>query len=269
MSKLSKLIKGVGLILKNPWLLNYVINSDEEQKKWFEEKYGVGKKLKVVDLLTLFPDFEETVVPFSFAEGGSTPLDLALLRKLCKRNVDTTYFEIGTWRGESVANVSPLVAKAFTLNLADEDLLKLNLPKEYVAQHRLFSKDLKNATHLFGNSSSFDFAPYYKSFDVVFVDGDHHYEAVKKDTENAFKLLRNEKSVIVWHDYGNTPADIRYDVLNGIMDGTPNEFRNKLYRVSNTLCAIFIQDQINAIEDTENRVPNKVFEINLKAKSIS
>ena len=161
MSKLSKLVKGIGLIIKNPWLLNHLINSDEEQKQLFENKYGKKKNLKVIDLFTLFPNFEETVVPFSFAEGGSTPLDLSLLRRLCQRNSNAAYFEIGTWRGESVANVSPLVSKAYTLNLSDEDLLKLNLPKEYVNQHRMFSRDLKNVTHLYGNSSLFDLSNYY------------------------------------------------------------------------------------------------------------
>lgn len=268
MSKFSKLIKGVALILNNPWLLNHVINSNEEQKNIFEKKYGSNKNLKTIDLLTLFPNFEEQVSPFSFAEGGSTPLDLALLKQLCKRNLNATYFEIGTWRGESVANVSPLVSKAYTLNLADDDLLKLNLPNKYVAQHRMFSNKLSNVTHLFGNSLTFNFTPYYNTIDVVFVDGNHHYEAVKSDTENAFKLLRNQKSVIVWHDYGNTPADIRYDVLNGIMDGTPVEFRHKLYRVSNTLCAVFIQDEFPFMDDIENREPNKIFEISIKAKSL-
>lgn len=37
--------------------------------------------------------------------------------------------------------------------------------------------------------------------DFVFVDGAHDYQSVRKDTENALRLLR-PGGVILWHDYG-------------------------------------------------------------------
>jgi predicted O-methyltransferase YrrM len=38
-------------------------------------------------------------------------------------------------------------------------------------------------------------------FDLVFIDGCHHYDYVKTDTANSMKRL-NQQGLIVWHDYG-------------------------------------------------------------------
>lgn len=60
------------------------------------------------------------------------------------------YFEIGTWRGESVANVAPYVKNCFTLNLSDVVMLQKGLDKSYIQMHRFYSKGIKNITHLLG-----------------------------------------------------------------------------------------------------------------------
>ena len=101
--------------------------------------------------------------------------------------------------------------------------------------------------------------------DILFIDGDHHYESVKSDTKNAFSLLKDENSIIVWHDYGNNPSDIRWDVLKGILDGTPSDKIKNLYRVSNTLCAIY-SSAIKLAEHVPNyAVPKKHFSICVKS----
>jgi len=53
---------------------------------------------------------------------------------------------------------------------------------------------------LYGNSLTFDYAPYERSVDLVLVDANHSYDCVRADTENAFALLR-PGGVIVWDDY--------------------------------------------------------------------
>jgi hypothetical protein len=40
---------------------------------------------------------------------------------------------------------------------------------------------------------------------LVFIDGNHSYEYVKSDTENALKILA-PGGIIVWHDYGQIPS---------------------------------------------------------------
>lgn len=51
-------------------------------------------------------------------------------------------------------------------------------------------------TQLFGDSTKFDFSPYYP-LEAWFVDGKHNYEYAKKDTEQALKA---KPKLIIWHD---------------------------------------------------------------------
>ena len=55
---------------------------------------------------------------------------------------------------------------------------------------------------LFGDSTQFDYSPYHRRMNIVFVDGAHHYEAVVSDTKNALKLVA-PSGVILWHDFAN------------------------------------------------------------------
>jgi hypothetical protein len=263
--KILKLIKGLLIIIKRPVLLNLVIESSEEMNKKVVSKYGLKYGLPTVDLLELFPDFNETIQPYSCMDGTSSIVDLALLKKLALRYKAENYFEIGTWRGESVANVSKVVKNCYSLNLSDEEMYALKLDKTYIESHRFFSGNLPNVKHLFGHSDKFDFSPYNGKIDLVFVDGDHHYESVKKDTVKAFKLLKNENSIIVWHDYSSDTLKVRWDVLLGIMDGSPENARDKIYHISNTLTAVYLPDKVKADYLPFIQKPNKVFGIELKA----
>lgn len=268
MNKLKKLIKAISLIIKNPALLNNVLDDADVNREQVIKKYNLSLGLKSVDITHLLPAFNETVDPFCSLDGGSTPIDLALLKGLAKSKTDCMYFEIGTWRGESVANLASVAKHCVTLNLPDEEMLKMGLDKNYVGLHRYFSKNLKNITHIQANSQTFDYSSLNQKYDLIFIDGDHHYESVKNDTANAFKLLKDENSIIVWHDYGNNPSDIRWDVLRGILDGTPPEKHSDLYRVSNTLCAIYTSQDIKAEHTNSFSKPEKYFSISLKSNSI-
>ena len=59
---------------------------------------------------------------------------------------------------------------------------------------------------LFGDSITFDYAPYLGQHDVVLVDAGHKYDHVKSDTQNALRLLSAEGGVIIWHDFPNAPG---------------------------------------------------------------
>lgn len=268
MNKLSKLLRAFSLILKQPSLLNKVLDDSDVNKTAVIEKYGLVNGLPVIDITTLLPDFNETIDPFCYLDGGSTPIDIALLKGLAKKNHQCDYFEIGTWRGESAANVASVAKHCTTLNLSDIEMKEMRLDKKYIDLHRFFSKDLKNVTHLQGNSMTFDYKSLEQKFDLIFIDGDHHYEAVMNDTKNAFQLLKNERSVIVWHDYGNNPNDIRWDVLRGILDGTPNDKKKKLYRVSNTLCAIYTDENLPSYLQQRFETPDKSFVMTIAPRKL-
>ena len=267
MNKIAKAFKAFVLLLKKPALLNHVLNADEVFQKEVQQKYNMPKGLGVVSLSDLFPAFNETVEPYSFLDGTSSLLDLALLRALAKQYADCRYFEIGTWRGESVANVAAFAKECVTLNLPDDEMRRMKLPEEYIGLHRFYSKHRSNVKHLQHHSSDFDFSSIGK-FDLIFVDGDHHYDQVKQDTANVFSLLRNEQSVIVWHDYLDHSGQIRFEVLAGILDGTPAQFRNNLYHVSNTMCALFTQKKLSVSSFNPYAVPDKKFRIEISAEKL-
>ncbi len=265
MSKFNKLIKALSLIVKQPSLLNKIINDADVNKEEVINKYSLPEGLKTVDITDLVTELNETVSPYSSVDGGSTPIDLALLKGLARNLKDCNYLEIGTWMGESVSNLANVAKYCVTLNLPDEQMLKMGENKKYVDLHRFYSKNLQNVNHIQANSQTFDFSSLQQKFDLIFIDGDHHYESIKNDTENAFKLLKDDTSIIVWHDYGNNPSNVRWDVLKGILDGTPAEKRKNLYRVSNTLCAIYITKEIKCIGNQVFSFPNKYFSISVKA----
>ena len=263
-----KLIKGLFLLIQKPFLINLVIDNEFVYKDTVLKEYPqLSKGFAMVDYLSLFPNFKETIQPFSFLGGGSLVTDLALLKGMVKKQPNPTYFEIGTWRGESVINVAEDAQQCYTLNLPDADLKQLGCNDEYVGQQAFYSKNIKNIEHLKGNSFHFDFSPYYKKCDVIFIDGSHEYESVLNDTKIAFKLLKDENSVIIWHDYASNPGEIRWDVLKGIYDGTPSDKKEQLFSVSNTLCALYTTTKLTTIDPTKI-TPTKQFEVTLKAKRI-
>jgi hypothetical protein len=127
-------------------------------------------------------------------------------------------------------------------------------------------KDLKTIKH---NSQTYDFDQLNKKFDLIFIDGDHSYEGVLTDTINSFKIRKDKSSIIVWHDYGNSPEKVRHSVLAAILDGVPREFHKNLYHVSNTLCAVYIENRKFDTSFTKfPTYPNKVFSIRVSAEKI-
>lgn len=268
MSKIGKALHALALIAKNPYLLNAVLNNEDVKKALVEKKYHLAKGLPVVDLETLFPNFEQQVSPYSYLSGMTLPIDLALLKALAQKIGAEKYFEIGTWRGESVANVASVVPQCFSLNLSREEILGMGYPKDYADLHSFFSEKLPNVTQLWGNSANFDFAPHLGQYDLIFVDGDHHAEAVCRDTKTAFKLRRNEQSIIVWHDYALDTETIRWSVLSGILEGCPEECRKNLYHVSNTLCAVYLPFDVASHDLVPFEKPKRYFDVNISLKEI-
>jgi len=269
MSKISKAANIIKTLVTNPKSILTVLEHTDNFRKLIQQKHkDFSSGLPVLNILDLFPGMNETVSPYSFLDGTSLPSDLALLKLLARTFPECMYLEIGTWRGESVANVASVAKECYTINLPDDEMRSRGLPEKYIQLHRFFSENLPNVKHIQHHSSTFDFASMEKKFDLIFVDGDHHYDQVKTDTRQVFKLLRNENSIIVWHDYARNPEQVRYEVLAGILDGCPAEFRNNLYHVSNTLCAVFTKKKYATQFNTPHSKPGNVFELIIKGKKI-
>ena len=261
MSKIGKLFRALGHIAKQPSLLNLILDDNGRWKMKVKEKHGITEGLPVVPLDTFYK--EARVDPYSFLDGTSLVTDLALLRALASGFKDCSYFEIGTWRGESVANVARVAKECYTLNLPASEMKQMGLDERYIGLHGFYSKPFPNVTHLHHNSLTFDFRSLDKKFDLIFVDGDHHYESVRKDSASVFPLMKNEDSIIVWHDYASHPESVRWEVLSGILDGIPAAEHKNLYQVSNTLCCIFSKKPLPSQKPGKFALPALHFTIDL------
>lgn len=245
----------------------YHFSRDYYSKQEVEQTFGFKKGLPTVNVLDLFPNFEETISHYSCLDGTSWPMDIMLIKKILKQKTTPDYFEFGTWRGESIVNFIGHTKDCYSISFSKEQLRSMGFSNDVINACNFFLKDLSDFKQINHNSQTYDFKDLYGKFDVVFVDADHEYEGVKIDTENAFKLLKDEHSIIIWHDYGKTYETINWQVFHGILDGTPPEKRDKIYKVSNTLCAIYTNQKLKA-SFPPAYIPNKAFTVNIKAEPI-
>lgn len=267
MKKFIKFWKALWYLLQRPALLNYILKDEQLLRRQFDRAFPTIQ-LRELDAFKWPEAAHITVTPYAFLSGSSMLTDFAFLQLLCKKFNVHTYFEIGTWRGESAANVAPFVQTVYTLNLPDEKLKALGQTKAYIDSHRFFSKELKNVTHLFGDSAHFDFQPYAQVCDLIFIDGDHSTEAVERDTRTALKLRKSKESMLVWHDAKSDAEYPRYEVLLGIYKALPKEMHANVYLVKHALCAVYLP-QVQAAELISlNELPSKTFEVTLSAKML-
>jgi predicted O-methyltransferase YrrM len=263
MNKLLKTMKAFKEIIKKPYLLNKIIDSSEVWNTYLKKKY-LFSGFPVVAFEDLFETSADTVYPFTFTDGGSFITDLLLLKTAAMAFTDCSYFEIGTWRGESVANISSVAKECYTLNLSDSELKELQMGDTYIRQIGLLSSKLTNVIHLKGNSITFDFKGLNKTFDLIFIDGNHHYDIVLSDTKRVFESLVHDTSIVIWHDYAYHPDSVRSEVASAILDGTPEEFHPYIYHPEGTLSALFIRKKISGKPIEKYGLPNRVYRIRVE-----
>lgn len=165
------------------------------------------------------------------------------LAAVCQHVAPKKVFEIGTYKGAST-----LVMAMHTP--PETEILTLDLPPQQRATK--YPVDIGDITgvpftvgelyrgtefepkihQLYGDSGVFDFEGFYGKVDLVFVDGNHTYENVKTDSENAFRIL-SSGGVIIWDDYHPDwgPGVIR--ALHEITDKC-------LYQIMGTRLAIYL-----------------------------
>ena len=265
---MSKL-RALKTLLKNPKKVlsdGIVAQHELKHKQEIISKFGIDQ-LPTVDLLKLCPDLKngESINYYSYLDGTSYLTDIILLKQLARKYENCQYLEIGSWRGESIANVSEVAQNCVSVTLSDEEMEKIEMGGNYVKVHGMFSKRINNITTHRKNSQTFDFNELGQKFDLIFVDGDHTFEGVVNDSVKAFEQRKDDSSIIVWHDYGLRFERARHSVLNGILNGIPKEKHGNLYHVSNSLCAVYIEGLDLPTYQTEfPTTPNKNFQIQIK-----
>lgn len=154
-------------------------------------------------------------------DGNVSIPELKIICQLVDYHKPLGIFEIGTFDGRTTVNLahfSPALAKVFTIDLLKKDINKTKYPlysgDELVGPDSLYidkeetglryknKNEKRKIVQLYGDTATFDFFSYINQMDFVFIDGSHAKDYVKNDTEIAIKLLRDNKGVLLWHDYG-------------------------------------------------------------------
>lgn len=263
---------GLKVLLQNPIAVlmeGIRVRKQSYFKKKIIAQYNI-EKLPSINILDLFPNLDEEIDSYSFLDGTSLITDLVLLKSLARKIDRCAYLEIGSWRGESLVNVSNVTEDCTSLTLSSDEMKQLNFGEEFINVHGVFSDHINTITRIQANSHTFDFNQLDKKFDLIFVDGDHSYDGVLNDTKKVFPLRKNKKSVIVWHDYGFHTENTRYTTLKAILDGIPKDKHSNLYHVSNTMCAIYMEDIELPTEFTKfPSFPNKKFTLKIKGEKMT
>ena len=171
MKKLNLIFPFLKILITKPSVIfkslyHTVINYNRQQ--FVINEFGLKNGLPEVDLFTLFPKVEATIKPFSFLYGASMPIDMALLKMLAEKfNGQCDFMEIGTWRGESISIVAPVCNTCTSLSLGDEDMRRFGFNERMIGMQRFYSKNIKNITHISGNSLTFDYSTLNKKFDLI------------------------------------------------------------------------------------------------------
>jgi hypothetical protein len=167
----------------------------------------VAFELPVVPLADVFPGIEDREVRVPVAQLDRPrdmvlPLtDLLTLAAVCVHTRPRRIFEIGTYTGSSTL----LMAMHCS---ADTEIFTLDLEPSTRPQGSAFDVGLHyrdtpyaaQIRQLFGNSRSFDFRPFRGTMDLIYIDAEHTYEAVKADSEIALQLVA-PSGMIIWDDY--------------------------------------------------------------------
>lgn len=170
---------------------------------------------------------DELVLPPSqwAAPGNQSYGGLAFLVEVARFVGARRLFEIGTYNGATawcLARNLP-TAEVHTLDLPPEESPALGYGVsdagnrrrfEHLAYETLPLGDSRVVQH-WGDSATFDFAPWRGTVDLVYVDGAHSHDYVRADSTTALDLV-SDSGVVVWDDYWR-----RIDGVKAILDDLP------------------------------------------------
>ncbi len=153
-------------------------------------------------------------IPLPGKHSLTSMLERAILATLAKIVKPETIFEFGTFTGESTTLLA-LNSDATVVTLDLDNVQSSPLLDRFEARNlflgnkhdKVFANlDLTQRIDCIkGDSTRIDLSRYGGRMDFILIDGGHHPDVVRSDTENAFRMLNRKRSAcIVWHDYHNT-----------------------------------------------------------------
>lgn len=170
-------------------------------------------------------------------------VDLLTLASICRARSPQRIMEIGTYTGEStftMAMNSGEDCEIFTLDLPLDEVPPMGRGGYEIGKDFIGTQEASRIRQLHGRSETFDFSPYYGTMDLVFVDADHSFDAVKNDTLKALKLVRNG-GLIIWDDYRYLPCHIGCRGVADYLHSVAHEI--PIYQIEGTRLAVLENHQ--------------------------
>jgi predicted O-methyltransferase YrrM len=171
-------------------------------------------RIRLRDVVPNPDDVPVTIIDHRYILGGLAIQELVVLNRLARWLDPELVFEVGTFLGATTIQLAAnTTAPVYTLDLppanageaAREDVFRPERPGLLIAD----SPYEERITQLFGDSRTFNFSPFHRRVDLVFVDADHSYDAVRADSRRAVEML-SDRGAVVWHDYAqNEPGVVR------------------------------------------------------------
>jgi predicted O-methyltransferase YrrM len=178
-------------------------------------------KLPVLSLQRLFPEFNERQVLFDEVPIGpwSTPIaDVTMLLTIVVCTRPKRLMEVGSYRGYTAL----MLAKHLE---ADARLLTVDFDARHGEAYRNSSHAAKIERRVARVEESAFINDVRGSYDLIFLDADHTYEAVKRDTIVLLELLA-EKGYFIWHDFGNLGKLAGKTAFLSFFTNSPKNFRS-------------------------------------------
>ena len=210
-------------------------------------------------VLSIEDKMEEKIVffmPPAAGAGALTVFESVMLLKLVRCTNPDFIFEFGTFDGrttrlilENLPENGSSEPRIYTLDLPGTEGVvfqgddKLLAEKALLSERKyLSSKNKHLVKQVFQDSMTLNAEPYLKKFDFIFIDANHEYEYVKKDTENSRQMISEKNGCIVWHDYGNP----QFPELTRYLDELGKSLL--LYHIEGTMLVFhFTENKIQAI----------------------
>lgn len=208
------------------FLVGFIFSRNRDLIRQLCEHFS-GSRVKAIIPKVKIAQIIDVKLPVRIAEiepqpGNVALSELAILALFAKAFNAVALFEIGTFDGRTTLNLalnSAPEAKVYTIDLPkekgidtalvtttdDKEMILKNLAGARIAKYSQEEFPEKNKIiQISADSATFDFSPYLKKMDLVFIDGAHSYEYLVNDSKMALELLRSDKGVIIWHDYDGT-----------------------------------------------------------------
>ena len=145
------------------------------------------------------------------------PYELLCLAAIARHRLPRRMLEIGTFDGNTAVNLAanaPENALLTTVDLPPDwtggvEALQTRIPNASLnlTDRARVGREIPNSPwagkirQVFGDSAALDWTSLGGPFDLVLLDGCHHYDYVRSDTANARACLA-DGGLLVWHDYG-------------------------------------------------------------------